>query len=72
MEAARFGTAPAIRNTVVVIPTYNERDNISGLIGILFCLYQEIHVLLVDDHSPDGTGERGEMPSRGWPEVAPS
>ena len=57
METARFGTAPAMRNVVVVIPTFNERDNIASLVGILFGLYPEIHVLVVDDHSPDGTAD---------------
>jgi dolichol-phosphate mannosyltransferase len=43
------------RNTVVVVPTYNEQSNVSKLIFRLFGLYPEIHLLIVDDHSPDGT-----------------
>jgi dolichol-phosphate mannosyltransferase len=41
----------------VVIPTYNERGNIEELIGQILALGPEYHVLIVDDNSPDGTGE---------------
>jgi dolichol-phosphate mannosyltransferase len=44
-----------IANTAVVVPTYNERDNIPKLIDTLLDLYPAIHILVVDDHSPDGT-----------------
>jgi dolichol-phosphate mannosyltransferase len=44
-----------IQNTAVVIPTYNERDNIAKIIDALLRLYPAIHILVVDDHSPDGT-----------------
>jgi dolichol-phosphate mannosyltransferase len=46
---------------VIVIPTYNERDNISMLVAALQdeCrrLRHDMHILVVDDNSPDGTGE---------------
>lgn len=42
---------------VVVIPTYNERDTIERLIDDVLAQDEDIHVLVVDDHSPDGTGE---------------
>jgi dolichol-phosphate mannosyltransferase len=41
---------------VCVIPTYNEKDNILRLVGQLRELYPELHALVVDDNSPDGTG----------------
>jgi dolichol-phosphate mannosyltransferase len=41
---------------VCVIPTYNEKDNIARLVGQLRELYPQLHVLIVDDNSPDGTG----------------
>jgi len=50
-----FHFAPG--NTVVVVPTFNERANIGKLIEALFQLYPQIHVLVVDDHSPDGTSD---------------
>ncbi|MSM38065.1 MAG: glycosyltransferase [Geobacter sp.] len=43
--------------TVVVIPTYNERDNIEKLVAEVLRQDDGIHVLIVDDNSPDGTGE---------------
>lgn len=42
---------------LVVIPTYNERDNLPGIIGRLNESLPGIHVLVVDDSSPDGTGQ---------------
>lgn len=41
---------------VCVIPTYNEKDNIVRLVEQLRQLYPELHILVVDDNSPDGTG----------------
>ncbi len=40
-----------------MIPTFNERDNTPKLVETLIGLYPEIHVLVVDDHSPDGTSD---------------
>ncbi len=42
---------------IVVIPTYNERENIGPLIEALGRLLPELHVLVIDDNSPDGTAE---------------
>lgn len=41
---------------VVVIPTYNERDNIVRLAGEILKQHPDLHILFVDDNSPDGTG----------------
>ncbi|MRG48491.1 glycosyltransferase [Chitinophaga sp. SYP-B3965] len=41
---------------LVIIPTYNEKDNIHRIIDAVFALQQDFHVLIVDDGSPDGTG----------------
>lgn len=41
---------------MVVIPTYNERDNIEPIVEQILALGPEFHVLIVDDSSPDGTG----------------
>ncbi len=40
---------------IVVIPTYNEKENIEPLLRAIFGLKIGLHVLVVDDHSPDGT-----------------
>lgn len=42
---------------MVVIPTYNERDNIEKLTEEILGLDLDIHILIVDDNSPDGTGD---------------
>ena len=43
--------------TIVIIPTYNERDNIQPIIEAVFALPVDFHILIVDDSSPDGTSE---------------
>ncbi|MBN2046205.1 MAG: polyprenol monophosphomannose synthase, partial [Anaerolineaceae bacterium] len=47
-----------MKKTTVVIPTYNEAENIKRLIPILLDLpVDDLHILVVDDNSTDGTGE---------------
>jgi len=43
--------------TLVIIPTYNERENIERIVPQVLEKDPSIHVLIVDDSSPDGTGE---------------
>ena len=43
-------------NSVVIIPTFNEIENIDPIIRAVFQLPKDFHVLIVDDNSPDGTG----------------
>jgi dolichol-phosphate mannosyltransferase len=45
---------------LVVIPTYDERDNLAPVVTRLHTTLPTAHVLVVDDNSPDGTGERAE------------
>jgi len=40
---------------LVIIPTYNEKENIEAIIKAVFALPVEFHVLVIDDGSPDGT-----------------
>ncbi|HOA37973.1 MAG TPA: polyprenol monophosphomannose synthase, partial [Flavihumibacter sp.] len=40
---------------VVIIPTYNEKENIAAILQAIFSLQQHFHVLVIDDGSPDGT-----------------
>jgi dolichol-phosphate mannosyltransferase len=49
---------------LVVVPTYNERENIERLLNELLALPFDLHVLVVDDNSPDGTGKFVEAWSR--------
>jgi dolichol-phosphate mannosyltransferase len=46
-----------IDSLLIAIPTYNERENIGALLPILLGLHEAAHVLVVDDNSPDGTGD---------------
>jgi dolichol-phosphate mannosyltransferase len=54
---------------LVIIPTYNEQDNIQALINRILSLPQGLDVLVVDDNSPDGTGDIVEELKRGEPRV---
>ncbi|MDO6471109.1 polyprenol monophosphomannose synthase [Maribacter sp. 1_MG-2023] len=44
-------------SSIVIIPTYNEIENIEAIIRAVFDLQKEFHVLIVDDNSPDKTGD---------------
>jgi len=44
--------------TIIVLPTYNEKENLALMIEALFALnLDNLHILVVDDNSPDGTGK---------------
>ena len=43
--------------TCVVIPTYDEKDNVTPMAEAVLAQGEDIHILFVDDNSPDGTGE---------------
>ena len=47
-----------MKDTLIIVPTFNEIDNIELLLTAIFNRYQEVHVLVVDDNSPDGTAEK--------------
>lgn len=42
---------------IVIIPTYNEKENIAAIVAAVFSLNQGFHVLVIDDGSPDGTAD---------------
>ena len=42
-------------SSVVIIPTYNEKENIERIIRVVLAYPQEFHILIIDDGSPDGT-----------------
>ncbi len=45
-----------VLEVVVIVPTYNERENIEALVSQLLALPTAVRVFVVDDNSPDGTG----------------
>ena len=47
-----------MNEALVIIPTYNESDNIVQIINSIFSIHQEINILVVDDNSPDGTSDK--------------
>ena len=46
--------------TLIISPTYNERKNIEQLVDMVIGENPELHLLIVDDNSPDGTGQKVE------------
>ena len=54
---------------VIVIPTYNERENIENIVRDILALDCGVNLLIVDDNSPDGTGEIAERLAAEHPEV---
>tara|TARA_R110000868_G_scaffold325809_2_gene586669 strand:+ start:1063 stop:1797 length:735 start_codon:yes stop_codon:yes gene_type:complete len=45
-------------DSLVIIPTFNEIENIEAIVRVVFDLEKEFHVLIVDDNSPDGTAAK--------------
>jgi dolichol-phosphate mannosyltransferase len=61
---------PEVRvKPIVVIPTYNERENVRNLIPLVLATRPQIEVLVVDDASPDGTADAVEAIGRETPRV---
>ena len=46
-----------MNQALVIVPTYNEKENIPKLVEVISKLTPPIDLLIVDDSSPDGTGE---------------
>jgi len=46
-----------VSDSLVIIPTYNEKENIEQIIREIFSLDKSFHILIIDDDSPDGTAD---------------
>ncbi len=46
-----------MQKSVILLPTYNERENVGVIIPEIFAAHPDIRVLVIDDNSPDGTGD---------------
>jgi dolichol-phosphate mannosyltransferase len=46
-----------VSDSIVIIPTFNEKENIEKMLRTVFSLKKDFHVLIIDDGSPDGTAE---------------
>ena len=44
-------------DSVVIIPTYNEKENIESIVRAVLALEHGFHILVIDDGSPDGTAD---------------
>lgn len=58
-----------IGRAVVVLPTYNEIESLAEVVGRLRACAPEVDILIVDDSSPDGTGELADLLSTRMPQV---
>lgn len=58
-----------MKKALVVVPTYNERENLSPLVQRVLNLPRPVEVLVVDDNSPDGTGKLADELAAKHPEV---
>jgi len=47
-----------MKKAVVLIPTYNEIENIASIVDAVFFLKEPFHILIIDDNSPDGTAKK--------------
>lgn len=55
-----------VNDSIVIIPTYNEKENIEAIITAVFSLPRPFDILIVDDNSPDGTPEIVETLQRNY------
>ena len=44
-------------DSIIIIPTYNEKENIEKIVRAIFSLEKAFHILVIDDGSPDGTAD---------------
>jgi dolichol-phosphate mannosyltransferase len=60
---------PPLMKTLVVIPTFNEKENIEIICGRLRAAVPAVDILIADDNSPDGTGELADRLADGDPQI---
>ncbi|MDG3582680.1 MULTISPECIES: polyprenol monophosphomannose synthase [Galbibacter] len=56
-------------DSLVIIPTYNEIENVEIIITAVFQLKKSFHILIVDDNSPDGTAQKVEELQEKYPQA---
>jgi len=65
---AKKAVEPSGRRTLVIIPTFNELESLPLILGRVHKARPDVHVLVVDDSSPDGTGELADELARADPD----
>ena len=63
------GDLGGLFDSLVIIPTYNEIENIENIIRCVFSLEKQFHILIVDDNSPDGTAKKVEGLQQEFPNI---
>jgi len=58
-----------MNQTLIIVPTYNERENLPPMVDKLLSLRAGVDILVVDDNSPDGTGKIADALAAGHPQV---
>ncbi len=66
---SRISTAGPVQRALVVVPTYNERENLPRLIPSILAKDPRLEILVVDDGSPDGTGALADQMAAEEPRV---
>ncbi|MEK7623352.1 MAG: polyprenol monophosphomannose synthase [Patescibacteria group bacterium] len=56
-------------NPIILIPTYNERENITRIVPLIFSSLPDATVMVIDDNSPDGTGNEVETMQTTFPHL---
>jgi dolichol-phosphate mannosyltransferase len=57
-----------VTDSIVIIPTYNEKENIEAIIRAVFALSKPFHILIIDDGSPDGTANIIKILQKSFPQ----
>jgi dolichol-phosphate mannosyltransferase len=65
-----FGNLPSSGRVLVIIPTYNERENLPRILDRLLLAVPAVSVLVVDDGSPDGTGDLADSRAADDPRIS--
>ena len=55
---------------IIVIPTYNEKENISALVPEIFKIVPDVYVVVADDNSPDGTADAVRVLMQSYPRLS--
>lgn len=69
-EITRDSASRGRGRALVVLPTYNEARNLEGIVPLILAADERIDILIVDDASPDGTGEIADRIASGSPRVS--
>ena len=57
------------RSTLIIVPTFNERENLENIVNAIHAVVPHVHILVVDDGSPDGTGDIADRLSAADPRI---